>query len=289
MKLIFLFLIAMSFSTLSYSQEFSFQMFFEDAVGNKDTITLGYDINATDSLDSLFSEVNIITTPLDTNLDVRISNEWFNRTYNSTTGTYHTKKQIVDYSCSNWYSASSIDIFTEYWPVTAYWDSSLFSDSCRKASVFTDISPGGWFDVLGPSNMDIEYMQSSNEVTFTTNVPDYQYPLANYYYINNENDTIPFFWYAFGSNSIFTFDIDEITPSDVITLSPNPVTNFIQINHDIDDLEIKQIKIFDLLGREQQVKWEDNSIDLSNISNGILFVQITLENNQSFTYKIIKE
>ena len=39
---------------VSAQEEFSFQLYFEDAVGNRDTITLGYDPLATDTMEMLF-------------------------------------------------------------------------------------------------------------------------------------------------------------------------------------------------------------------------------------------
>ncbi|MCE9540441.1 MAG: hypothetical protein K8R85_14670, partial [Bacteroidetes bacterium] len=134
MKKLFLVLFAFFYLTLVKGQQFSFQMKFADAVGNTDSIIMGYDINATDTIDALFGEINIIGLPLDTSLDVRISNEWYYRNYLNTNGTYQTKKQIIYKNCTNfWYSVQSIDILTKHWPVTMTWDSTLFMDSCRNA------------------------------------------------------------------------------------------------------------------------------------------------------------
>jgi hypothetical protein len=57
-------------------QDFSFKMTFIDAVGNTDTIVVGYDTDATDSVDVGFGELNIIDIPWDSLFDVRISNEY---------------------------------------------------------------------------------------------------------------------------------------------------------------------------------------------------------------------
>jgi hypothetical protein len=71
----FLLPLFMIYSFAVYGQQFSFQMFFTDAAGNKDTITLGYDLAATDSIDAAFGEINILSVTRDTVFDVRISNE----------------------------------------------------------------------------------------------------------------------------------------------------------------------------------------------------------------------
>lgn len=46
-------------------QTFSFPMYFSDALGNKNTLVIGYDINASYGIDSAFGEENIITEPMD--------------------------------------------------------------------------------------------------------------------------------------------------------------------------------------------------------------------------------
>jgi hypothetical protein len=77
MKKLLLLLFAIGWISICEAQQFSFQMRFVDAVGNLDSITLGYDPAATDSLDTFMGEVNIITTPYASGLDVRTGNEWF--------------------------------------------------------------------------------------------------------------------------------------------------------------------------------------------------------------------
>ncbi len=62
------------------AQEFSFTLNFEDALGNTDSLIIGYDNNGTDGIDAAFGEVNIISVPYNSGIDVRISDEWWNRT-----------------------------------------------------------------------------------------------------------------------------------------------------------------------------------------------------------------
>src|SRR5690554_219642 len=94
-KLIFI-SVLLCFYQISEAQTFQFQMFFEDAIGNKDTLTIGYDLNGTELIDSSFGEENIIGIPLDSTFDVRISDAF----YNYGNATFHTKKQILPNSRS---------------------------------------------------------------------------------------------------------------------------------------------------------------------------------------------
>jgi hypothetical protein len=121
---------------MASAQEFVFSMYFEDAAGNRDTLVLGYDINASDSIDDAFGEINIISQAWDEDFDVRVTNSL----YSVTPGPhsmYHTKKQILKNSCGFDYTILpilTIDIKSNNWPVVATWDSTLFIDNCLDYS-----------------------------------------------------------------------------------------------------------------------------------------------------------
>lgn len=271
-------------STFSFSQEFSFQLYFSDSAGNKDTITLGYDLNATSGIDLMFGETNIISTPLDTGLDVRISDEWANNFYNYLPGTYHTKKQIVYKSCGA-NPIISIDIFTNNWPVTATWDSTLFSANCRYGSVFTSFTPGGWWDVLSPSNLIWAILAEKNQVTFTTN--DDGFNNDAYSFINSNLDTIPVFWVAMGDSSIIYPGINNIETLDNIKLFPNPSSDYIFYSLLNSKLVIENIQVVGILGNKINTRYDNNKIDVRTLQNGEYFVIFEFQKGQITRSKII--
>lgn len=95
MKKLLLILFLIPIYTMA-QEEFSFELYFEDALGNKDTVILGYDPNATDVIDITFGEVNILSQPWGSNFDVRIGDRSY-ETNNGTTNwltsnTYSIKK-----------------------------------------------------------------------------------------------------------------------------------------------------------------------------------------------------
>lgn len=61
-KLLFISFIFQSLMLLA-QEEFSFQLYFEDKFGHKDTVTVGHDLFATNGIDSLFGEVDIAHIP----------------------------------------------------------------------------------------------------------------------------------------------------------------------------------------------------------------------------------
>lgn len=288
MKIIFL-ILSITTSLAVNGQQFSFQMFFADAVGNKDTITLGYDIAATDSIDVDLGETNIIGIPRNTALDVRITNEWRNRTWNGVPGTYHTKKQLVASPCLNFsYSnIQAVDIHTNNWPVTVTWDSSLFNDSCKMGSVFTSINPGGWWDTDSPSNLYQQVMADTDSATFTTNVSSWYN--ENYAYIQ-DSDTIPVFWQAIAPVWIISALISENVDQQItVNAYPNPFSQHLTFS--ISDNSRTTISVCNLLGQQQLQQAFINSItiDTGQLAEGIYIYKLQNERGFIETGTIVKK
>lgn len=276
-------IIILLFSHFAIGQEFSFKMYFEDAIGNKDTLEFGYDVNGTDTIDSIFGEINIIETPLDSVFDVRISDAF----WNNGNGTFQTKKQIIQNNNCTSFSFITIDFKCNNWPVTATWDNTVFNDLCRNGSVLTSVHPGGWWDTGSPSDLWRAELLNTNQVTYTSNYYSGQFD-ENYAYVNDQNDTISVFWQAFGDSTILMLGTEELVSKNGIKIFPNPTTNFITIQSINQDLKIESIQVLNTNGNSQPITMTGKNIDLTRIPNGLYFIQLTLSNGQTITKKIIK-
>lgn len=286
MKKITLILSCLFISSLLNAQQFSFKLFFRDAIGNKDTLTIGYDTNGSDTIDTGLGEINSISTPLDTTLDVRITDEWSNRgMLNTAKGTYHTKKQILKNKCGSKFSIQTIDIFTNHWPVTASWDSTLFNNVCRNGSFFTSINPGGWWDTGSPSDLyRVEFIKTS-KVTFSSNSSNFF--SYNYEYKNDSNQRIPVFWMLFDDSSMLTIGLNEIPPLPEVSIYPNPGQNKITVSYQFAD-GTPQLKLTNNLGQEVSIEYFDNTLNIENLPEGLYFLTLSFQNGQNIKRKIIK-
>ena len=276
-------------SFVVYGQQFSFQMFFTDAVGNKDTITLGYDLAATDSIDTAFGEVNIISIPRDTAFDVRVSNEWQNRTWYSAVGTYHTKKQIIPYTCMSfsYNNIQTVDIRAKHWPVTVTWDKSLFNDSCKYGSVFTSINPGGWWDTGSPSDLYRQEMWFKDSAPFRSNTSGWVH--ENYSYIQGA-DTIPVFWQAIAPSWILYTSISESVAQQIsVKAFPNPFST--QLTFSLAANEQTTVSLYDFLGQQvlQQTFTNSATINTEQFADGIYFYELRSNKGTLKTGKVIKQ
>jgi len=283
MKNLILMTILVCFYQINEAQTFQFQMFFEDAIGNKDTLTIGYDVNGNELIDPSFGEMNIIGIPLDTTFDVRMSDAFFN----NGNATFHTKKQILPDSCSGWwFPVVSIDVKSKNWPVTATWDNSLFNIECREGSVFTSFHPGGWWDVGGfTSDLNRVELANENKVTFTSNYNPISGYNVHYAYINSSNDTIPVFWMAFGDSRLISLGVDKISVG--LKSYPNPVTDFLYF--DLQNDLVKDVKVIDMYGKSTIVDFKNGCIDMRNFHAGFYLIMVNGKDGKIQNLKIIKE
>jgi len=87
-----------------------------------------------------------------------------------------------------------------------------------------------------------------------------------------------------GQSDPFSFSgvgIDEMISN--LSLYPNPSSGIVHIQ---SDLPIEYITVYNSLGKKQQVDFNNNNIDLSQLSNGVYIVSFSV-NNQIITKRII--
>lgn len=268
----------------SYGQEFAFKLYFQDSKGNKDTITLGYDKSATDTIDLSQGEINIIDKPLDKEFDVRVSNIWNRKNLSQINDSFQTKRQIVKDNCGGWFPPVIIDLFCTNWPISVKWDSTLFNSGCNIGSLLTSFHPGGWFDVGGgfiteltkTSGMKIQKYSSSDLSTYENS--------SEYYYVNKNNDTIYVFWQAFGDVNLPKLDVNEYQIQNDFIFYPNPAKRLMFLKGDIN--QVQSITVFDMAGN-QRLYTKSDIIDLNVMIEGIYIARINLKNGKVINRKII--
>jgi serine protease len=90
--------------------------------------------------------------------------------------------------------------------------------------------------------------------------------------------------------------ISSVSKLELISIHPNPSSNYIELFYSTPFNSISEIRIFDLSGREvystqkgeQLSGYRNHIIPLDNFSNGLYFVRIVQEGNLSNTMRFIK-
>jgi hypothetical protein len=238
-----LFLVFNPFSKIQAQAEFSFQLFFEDALGNKDTVTIGYDDNATSGIDAAFGEIDILGVPWNSTFEVRGSDR-----YTNGTPSFQSKVDI-----QNSPSFHTIDIHCLTYPFVVSWDSIPFS------------SP----------------LLSGTELYFP-NIADLSFRLAhhssvgiNEEAISNGTDAYIIVWITDSSN--IGISVNEIL-IDKISFFPNPTQNEFFISLENSNEPNLPFKIVDISGKIvlQSFANSNSAIDISNLPNGYYIVQVNV-------------
>lgn len=78
------------------------------------------------------------------------------------------------------------------------------------------------------------------------------------------------------------------SPSNAISIYPNPVSDFVNIIVKGNSYQIESISIFSLTG-QKILESKLQNIDISNLSKGIYLVTVSTSNNEQFTQKLVKK
>lgn len=264
------------------AQQFSFDIYLSDSNGNSDTITLGYDANATDSIDLQFSEVNIVNNPWDSIFEARISPlSQYVGPINNFTPPFQSKKQILKYNPQPPFNPLSIQystpVFIEVYsrigrPFSLHWNKMLFADSSRLHS--------GLYFING-INLP-RYVVDNDSLIF------YNWYSDNSYYLKN-NDTIWLLGFSFFSYSEVSINDNSQLQTDQIIAYPNPTRGIIYVAFNDKPQKNITVQIFDITGRfirdAQDINQNNYTLDISDLQNGIYILNI--KSNEKFI-KLIK-
>lgn len=267
----------------SNGQEFSFQLFFEDSLGQRDTLVLGYDQNATDSIDVAFGESNIISTPFDTVFEVRISDYDFTAhgLYMDDPANFQTPIQIKEKDCagSDFPLISVLNLINANFPVKVYWDHTAFDHPCRQKSFITDWHPGGWFDAVFGGEQGPFHLNSADTASFTH---------TTHHFITSNSDTLDVLFIVLASIHN-TIAVVRNTPERFeIDVYPNPAASLLMIQQGLHHRRIAGVQLFDLSGRAFPVTYKHGIVDMHHVPEGLYLLKLTTGDGLAVTRKVIR-
>lgn len=274
---------ALILAQVACGQEFSFQMYFEDASGQHDTLTFGYDADATDTIDLAFSEEDISDLDFSSNFEARISDFSYPDVELFLTGpaAFQTKRQIKEKECESedFPLVSAINLSQVTYPLKVYWEHSLFETTCLQQSLITDWHPGGWFDAVHGGEQGPFYLDSQDTVEFTH---------TTHQMITANNDTTDVLFFTLASVNNFITEIQNIKRPEIIAIHPNPTNGDVKIDIQKAGIKIEEIKLYDVTGKHYEVKWSQNNLDMYKLPDGMYLIKLALNNNRIISQKILK-
>ena len=241
--------------------EFQTPFYFEDALGHKDTVLIGYSsslpLGAPRGEYNPISDGSLITAPFDSVFEVRL----FHTTYWNNINAFTTKSMTVNYetypnSSCGLSEGACLTIHSKYPPVTMHYDSTLFSpNSCRSNTIFTPdwqiyFEQFWWnatFQCVGGRSSILPDLALN---PFNLNLPD----------VNIEGGTtrtLPGYFLIFKSwgactDSTLIVNTNTLFQKDEgIHIFPNPTTD--KLNITVSAEEIVEWSVYNILGQLEYV------------------------------------
>lgn len=280
-------------------------LYFEDAVGNKDTIVIAYDTEATSQIDPEFGEVGL-STPFDSVFEVRAGNvfEW-NVPLTKRLVTYMSNP-IPGLDYCNGYTYPSIFIHALHQPVKVSWDRTFFSGSeCRAGAAIINhvqdevAGPIGVDEILPVFHCMAEDSSGIFDLTEETLLEEYgsfllhkDYPVEGQgiktiyglrMIIELEYGYTPCYWVSSVENT------DWIEPSRSLELFPNPASHL--VNWSLPpNVQVQSWELLTLYGRRlfSGKKRSDNALDVSAYPAGIYHLRLLGSDGYYYSGKLVK-
>ena len=303
-------LVLLAVTSLQAQQNALFQatLYFEDAIGNKDSVIVGYDPDATYDIDPEFGEVEI-TTPFDSVLEVRATS-----TFNVDPGLSKKIIQgtdiIIGPNCHNG-PLIEILVWSKYQPVRVSWDSSLFlNEECARG---TFLSNHEIDELTGPFPLHLfppvcVCMAAASSYVFELTQ---EALLAHYEAIEfpGEHNAVDIEWEVegLGVQTIYglrfkpndvggytpcywiTTHTDEpATPTAPLTIFPNPSSGPIHIAG-AEATAFEQLRVFDAMGEwVRELGVHHGEADLSGLPAGIYQLQAQDGDGKRYVGRVVK-
>jgi|GEM_PF-4615895 len=282
---------------------FSESLFFEDANGRLDTLTIGYDLRGTIGIDTGFEEHNILDNPLD-EFDVRFfayenyleeelsfdcDHEDFDfPDYLEDIATHESKTSITQSGCSIGGSIFTFSLFTipsdSDFPITIKWDKQAFMEDNNCGATISWISElsreeyirEDWcqerinYDSISLSGLDSIVIESPSFKTIARR----DSTLFSVYYI-----------YLTDVGDIGQVSVNKLLESN-LNIFPNPVQDRIYLES-IDQDFLYQI--YNLQGQQIQQGVYRENIDVARLSSGIYFLQLSEKDGLYQAIKFVKK
>ena len=271
---------------LAMGQHFELPIFFQDAIGNKDTIILGYDINASEGIDASLGEIDILGTPYTKPFEVRAAMYDYEKLRWEDARIFESKKMMIKSDCVEPFlydeeNSMMVVMKGGHWPISMAWDSTLFLDSCRSMAI-VECAPGGWFDVCGGNNSFLVLeMENRNRFSFKRTA----------YTIPTSTDTL--FALFFPLSRTINVGANDPSYQNKVIVCPNPASDFLHIDIKLDEDVPYTYDIMDTQGRILKSGslhgLGHSTLDINALPKGMYFINILNEEYSVAVQKFVKQ
>ena len=316
MKTKVFFTLFLLFAITVYSQkqtydepQWKIRLFFEDATGAKDTLTVGYDPTASIYLDEYEPQFGEVFKQVDTT-KFNVYTRKFGQ-YSSPAYPPINTNMLMKTTITSWYKPyTKIGWVHGQFPITITWEEPKL-DSSHLPAIFEDLetypraridmwfSPLPLYDITEPACVNWTGHPTPPTIILSGDI-SYNWPMAGCKFSDElvfdsdeTNDVslaipvidfriIPYLLNYWDSSSV-----DDLLDKS-FTVYPNPLTDTLFIDN-TNNLTIRSVAIYSIFGQLVLTKDDDfHKTDIAHLSQGIYLVKIATEHG-NVTKKIIKQ
>ena len=319
-KFIFVIVILICHCSMAFSQEaafFELPLYFEDSIGNKDTIVIGYDERAyDDEINEIFGEM-AIDTPFDSVFEVRVYNGSLSINSNAK---FFSKKIIINpetilnEDSIHCYLANGAKIVFNaiHLPVKMYYDRDILNSRCiPEASVLWN---NALIDLIGVEMQSLpetdyqclfsadtlildprDLLERNEEISIFNYLEDIEVEggetIQVQGYLITFNAFTSFHTYDQTTNSFVEWtpceEVDyvglenlSIEENQVLFLYPNPADDFVYLNHFSG--ENLDLQLYDFSGKQViNQRLTQNKINLQSLPSGLYLYRVLDKNKNN--------
>jgi hypothetical protein len=284
--------------------EFSFKLYFETAGGSKDTIELGYDGSATNSVDTSFGEVEY-----DSPVSIDKFRVFINAAHNQDCHGYKSflRKQILHKNMiMDWgdiqlnFSTDGVAMLfpKDSLPVTIKWDKELFNNFQHDYSAIVNrLTESTWWESVyyddcwdDDTNTVVMYSGTCTDFKLKLKERDQVMMASTQEYLClNKQDTFALFGIAFINNSFWErLKNESLSISSSLSIHPNPVSDICYIKNE-NGKDVKKVQVYDMSGKSV-LSFDGNitQFPCSTLKKGVYAVLIETEDGRK-SYKLVKQ
>jgi len=282
----FYFLLTFLFSSVSLTaQQFRTDFYFTDTLGNQDTVTMGFDPDATIDVDAIFGEVDMKEVPFGEELEMRVG-----QIYDDNLGCFPGfsdfdnidsdesevivtigKKEFSGLSCNNgvleYINSGRTTFFfkNSALPMKMTWDSLVFTSTCINQTIITDWHPNLWFDVTC-GNDSLFYLEIGEITELWINEP------TNVQIIDRSGDTLSMFHFAWDGDFTSSTKEQELP---TFKSFPNPAQDELTIQ--FSEAKNRSWELVNINGKMMKAggfTMATETLQLNQIPVGVYFLRV---------------
>jgi|AntRauTorckE5430_2_1112549.scaffolds.fasta_scaffold13327_2 hypothetical protein len=302
-------------------------LYFEDSVGNKDTVVISLAESGSIDFEPALGEVNLNGVPYDSAFEVRIVS--FKDAASAYEFEYQVSRKFIELTlplpgedCSATRISGNVAfvVHARHYPITISWDSAPFQAGGLLECAISSRIGNTFLSLIMPPEVSLPTLMNDPAyplgcLSLTEKIQYYPYnsypimgqdfprglfnPFNDWTLLPVEGsdlalDTMLIYslWWANNRSPLCKGPVStqHELPATAVSLFPNPTANLITLDLNDPDMAIDSYAVFDMLGR--QVFFEKTGarqLDVSNLPGGTYLVRAQLSDRRTVTARFVRQ